>query len=68
MYEYLIITGLNSPVNPGNNAFFNTPVHWLVMVSARPFKIKGVTFCIDRFVFRTNGEAPAVHNIYAFLN
>jgi hypothetical protein len=68
MYEYLIITGVNSSVNPGNNAFYMTPALINSLVSVRPITIIGIWCYVDRFVFRTNGETPAKIDLYAFLN
>lgn len=68
MNEYLIITGVNAPANPGNNAFNKIPVILPFLVSVRPAKVIDVNFFVDRFVFRTNGDHPAKIDLYTFLN
>jgi hypothetical protein len=67
--EYLIITGVNAKENPGNNTFCKTPAATIMPQYIIPFPYNCyVVFFVDRFVFRTNGDAPARHDFYTFLN
>jgi len=69
MNEYLIITGVNAPANPGNNVYLNLPIAvsgFPAFLIPWPYNLSIVL--VDRFMFRTNGEYPAKINFYTFSN